>query len=268
MAAKVAIITYSTYGHIDALARELKEGIISAGGKADIFRVEETLSEDILEKMNAPLKDPDIPVATRETLVEYDGFLFGVPTRFGNVPAQWSAFWDRTGGLWVNGALSGKPAGIFVSTASYGGGQESTIKCCLTYLVHHGMIYVPLGYSHCFNELANLEEIHGGSAWGAGTLAGADLSRNVSELEITIARSQGKSFYEVVRLLSLKGTKKVKEGESVPHHSSHENNKKEHHILERKKHPYLARQDSRHLTPVGRPPGPVVPFSNAFCSIM
>ncbi|SCU97988.1 LAFA_0G14686g1_1 [Lachancea sp. 'fantastica'] len=205
---KIAIITYSLYGHIDTVAKSLVKGIEAAGGKADLFRVEETLPDEVLTKIHAPEK-PDIPIATAQTLEEYDAFLFGIPTRYGNVPAQWSAFWDRTGGLWVKGALQGKPAGIFVSTASYGGGQETTIKTALTYLVHHGMIYIPVGYKNSFAEFSNVEEIHGGSAWGAGTLAGADGSRTPSDLELRVAVAQGKAFYEIVQHFPLASTKKT-----------------------------------------------------------
>ncbi|SCV04937.1 LANO_0G14730g1_1 [Lachancea nothofagi CBS 11611] len=204
---KIAIITYSMYGHIDILAKSIQEGIVAAGGKADLFRVEETLPDEVLELMHAPAK-PDIPVATAQTLEEYDAFLFGVPTRYGNVPAQWSAFWDQTGGLWVKGSLHGKPAGVFVSTGSFGGGQELTVKSCMSYLVHHGLIFIPLGYKNTFAELSNLEEIHGGSPWGAGTLASGDGSRLPSELELRMAVTQGKAFYEIAQHFPLPSTKK------------------------------------------------------------
>ncbi|CCK73425.1 flavodoxin-like fold family protein NDAI_0G04400 [Naumovozyma dairenensis CBS 421] len=196
---KVAIITYSTYGHITTLARSIQKGVESAGGKADLFRVEETLPDEVLEQMNAPAKPDDIPVATEQIMGEYDAFLFGVPTRFGTMPAQWSSFWDKTGAMWAQGTLNGKVAGFFVSTSGYGGGQESTVKNCLSYLVHHGIIYVPLGYRDVFAELSNVEEVHGGSPWGAGTLAGADGSRQASELELRIAEIQGKTFYEAAK---------------------------------------------------------------------
>jgi NAD(P)H dehydrogenase (quinone) len=107
---------------------------------------------------------PDIPVASVDTLTEYDFFLFGIPTRFGNFPAQWKAFWDQTGGLWAKGALVGKMFGSFCSTASPGGGQESTILQSLSVSVHHGMVFVPLGYQ--VPGITNLEEVHGGSPWG------------------------------------------------------------------------------------------------------
>lgn len=135
--------------------------------------------------MPAPPK-PDYPIATNATLTEYDAFLFGIPTRFGNYPAQFKAFWDATGGLWGAGILHGKPAGVFVSTGSLGGGQETTVINALSVLVHHGMIFVPLGYAKAFGQLTNLNEVHGGSPWGAGAFAGADGSRQPSALELEI----------------------------------------------------------------------------------
>lgn len=120
--------------------------------------------------MHAPPK-PSVPVASASTLEEYDAFLFGIPTRFGNYPAQWKAFWDSTGGLWHSGALWGKYAGVFVSTATMGGGQETTVISALSTLAHHGIIYVPLGYKTAFGLLSNLSEVHGGSPWGAGTIS-------------------------------------------------------------------------------------------------
>lgn len=194
---KIAIVTYSLFGHIDSLARALKKGIESAGGTADIYRVEETLSDEILGKVGAPEKPADIPVATPETLLEYDAYLFGIPSRFGALPAQWAAFWDKTAALWTKGSLNGKVAGLFVSSAAFGGGQESVLKNAMNYLVHHGIIYIPLGYKNAFAELANIDEPHGGSPWGAGTMAASDLTRNPSDLELRIAQIQGKTFYEV-----------------------------------------------------------------------
>lgn len=196
---KVAIVTYSLYGHIDTLARALQKGVVSAGGEADLYRVEETLADEVLEMMHAPEKPSDIPVITPEKLVEYDAFLFGIPTRFGALPAQWSAFWDKTDSIWAEGAFHGKVAGFFVSSNSYGGGQEATIKSALDYLSHHGIIYIPLGYKNVLAELANIDEIHGGSPWGAGTLAGADGSRTASEIELRTAQIQGKTFYELAK---------------------------------------------------------------------
>lgn len=195
MAQKVAIIIYSMYHHIATMAEEVKRGIEAAGGSADIYQVPETLSEEVLAKLHAPAK-PNYPIATNDTLTSYNAFMFGIPTRYGNYPAQFKAFWDATGGLWAKGALAGKIAGIFVSTGTPGGGQEATAMNALSCLTHHGIIYVPLGYANCFAQLANLEEVHGSSPWGAGTFAGADGSRQPTKLELEIAHIQGKTFYQ------------------------------------------------------------------------
>ncbi|KAF5095711.1 hypothetical protein DV451_004564 [Geotrichum candidum] len=197
MAPKIAIIYYTTWGHVRNIALSVQAGVKAAGGEADLFQIPETLSEEVLEKMHAPAK-PEDPIATPETLKGYDGFLFGIPTRFGNFPAQWKAFWDATGGLWSTGALHGKYAGIFVSTGTPGGGQEITVLNALSVLAHHGLIYVPLGYKNSFAQLTNIEEVHGGSPWGAGAYANSDGSRTASALELEIAEIQGKSFYETV----------------------------------------------------------------------
>ncbi|BCR84377.1 putative NADH-quinone oxidoreductase Pst2 [Aspergillus chevalieri] len=197
MAPKVAIVFYSLYGHIVQLAEAEKKGIEAAGGQADIYQIPETLSEDVLTKMHAPPKSSH-PVATPEDLLNYDAVLFGIPTRYGNFPAQWKTFWDRTGGIWATGGFWGKYAGLFVSTGTLGGGQESTALAAMSTLAHHGFLYVPLGYKTTFAQLSNLTEIHGGSAWGAGTFAGADGSRQPTPLELEIAEAQGKAFYEHV----------------------------------------------------------------------
>ncbi|RMJ28989.1 protoplast secreted protein 2 [Aspergillus sp. HF37] len=194
MTPKIAIVYYSMYGHIQKLAEEERKGIESVGGKADIFQIAETLSDEVLGKMHAPGK-ASYPVAEPQKLLGYDAVLFGIPTRYGNFPAQWKAFWDKTGGIWTTGGFWGKYAGLFVSTGTLGGGQESTAIAAMSTLTHHGMIYVPLGYKTVFPMLANLNEVHGGSAWGAGTFAGADGSRQPTELELEIAHSQGKAFY-------------------------------------------------------------------------
>lgn len=194
----VGIIIYSLYGHIAKLAEAAKVGVEATGAKATIYQVPETLSDEILTKMHAPPK-PDYPIATPDTLTEYDAFLFGVPTRYGNFPAQWKAYWDTTGGLWAKGALQGKAAGVFVSTGTPGGGQEVTVLNSLSTLTHHGIIYVPLGYKNIFPLATNLEVVHGGSAWGAGTFAGADGSRQPNEIELEMAQIQGKTFAETVQ---------------------------------------------------------------------
>jgi len=194
---KVAIIIYSMYGHIAKMAESVKSGIESAGGTTTIFQIAETLPDEVLTKMHAPSK-PSYPVITPSQLTEFDAFIFGIPTRYGNFPAQWKAFWDATGGLWLKGALAGKFAGVFVSSGTPGGGQESTVISSMSTLVHHGMIFVPLGYKNTFPQLSNLTEVRGGSPWGSGTFAGADGSRQPSALELEIAYIQGKDFWETV----------------------------------------------------------------------
>ncbi|KAI8242173.1 Minor allergen Alt a 7 [Colletotrichum sp. SAR 10_99] len=199
MAPKIAIVYYSMYGHIRTLAEAEKAGIEKAGGTADLFQIAETLPEEVLAKMGAPPKPSDIPVLEDpSTLEAYDAFLLGIPTRYGTFPAQWKTFWDKTGKQWSSGGYWGKLAGLFISTASLGGGQESTAIAAMSTLAHHGIIYVPFGYAKAFPLMADLSEIHGGGPWGAGTFAGADGSRQPSEKELEIARIQGQSFYETV----------------------------------------------------------------------
>ncbi|KIW04145.1 NAD(P)H:quinone oxidoreductase, type IV [Verruconis gallopava] len=200
MAPKIAIVFYSMYGHIRQLAEAEKKGIEAAGGSATLFQVKETLPDDVLEKMGAlNAKDTSIPVLDDpKDLLEYDAFLFGIPTRFGNFSAQWKTFWDKTGQIWATGGYWGKYAGLFVSSGTPGGGQESTALAAMSTLAHHGLIYVPLGYKTVFPKLANFDEPHGGSPWGAGTFAGADGSRKPTQLELSIAEEQGKAFYGAV----------------------------------------------------------------------
>ncbi|KAJ6180010.1 hypothetical protein N7519_010471 [Penicillium mononematosum] len=183
MAPKIAIVYYSMYGHIKALAEAEKKGIESAGGQAEIFQIAETLNEEVLGKMHAPAK-ASYPVIEPADLLAFDAVLFDLLGQ------------DRwyLGHRW----LLGKYAGLFVSTGTQGGGQESTALASMSTLAHHGFIYVPLGYKTVFAQLSNLNEVHGGSAWGAGTFAGADGSRQPSALELEIATAQGKAFYETV----------------------------------------------------------------------
>ncbi|KAH3662267.1 hypothetical protein OGAPHI_005516 [Ogataea philodendri] len=190
--AKIAIVIYSLYHHVATLAKEVAKGVEAAGSTVEIFQVPETLTEDVLQKLHAPPR-PEFPIATPETLTKYDGILFGFPTRFGNVPAQIKAFFDATGGLWATGGLYHKTAGVFISTGS-GGGNEITIVNTLSFFSHQGLIYIPLGYAKAFADLTNLNEVHGGSPWGAGTIAGSDGSRQPTELELKVARIQGEEF--------------------------------------------------------------------------
>ncbi|PSR73376.1 hypothetical protein PHLCEN_2v10668 [Hermanssonia centrifuga] len=194
---RIAIIIYSMYGHISSMAEAVKSGIEKSGGQATVYQISETLPQDVLDKMHAPPK-PAYPILSPADLANFDAFIMGIPTRFGNFPAQWKSFWDATGQLWAAGALAGKYASVFVSTGTQGGGQETTAISAISTLVHHGIMYVPLGYSRTFSQLANISEIHGGSPWGAGTFAGPDGSRQPSALELEIASLQGQHFYETV----------------------------------------------------------------------
>lgn len=199
MAPKICIVFYSMYGHIKTLAEAEKKGVEKAGVHCDMYQLPETLPEEVLAKMYAPPKDSSIPVLeSPATLEGYDGMLLGIPTRYGNFPAQWKTFWDRTGGQWTKGGYHGKLGGLFISTGTMGGGQESTAISAMSTLAHHGIIYVPLGYGNCFGQLTDMSEIHGGSPWGAGTFAGGDGSRQPSEKELEIAMIQGESFAKTV----------------------------------------------------------------------
>ena len=199
----IHIVYYSMYGHVGALAKSIAKGVEAAGAEAKLFRVAETLPSEVLEKMHAPAADESIPVATPDTLVEADGILFGAPTRFGMIAAQMKALFDSTGGLWMKGALVGKPAGVFFSTGTQGGGQETTALTWLTQLVHHGMVFVPIGYASPL--LTDMSEIRGGSPYGAGTLAGADGSRTPSDKELELAEFQGKHFASIATKLKRGG---------------------------------------------------------------
>jgi NAD(P)H dehydrogenase (quinone) len=198
MSPRVAIVIYTMYGHIGKMAESVKAGIKSAGGDATIFQIPETLSSEVLAKMHAPDK-PQYPNIVPTDLPQYDAFVFGIPTRYGNFPGQWKAFWDQTGSLWASGALVGKYASAFVSTGTMGGGQEATIMNSLSTFVHHGLVFVPLGYGEAFPMLAQMDEIRGGSPWGAGTFAAGDGSRQPTELELKLAAHQGKHFYNIVK---------------------------------------------------------------------
>lgn len=197
MAPKIAVVYYSMYGHVKQLADAEVRGIEAAGGKADVYQVQETLPDEVLAKMYAPGQSKDVKIIEPEILEQYDGFLLGVPTRYGNFPAQWKAFWDKCGKQWATGAFQGKHAGYFVSTASPGGGQESTIIAAMSTLVHLGIIYVPLGYAKA-PHLLDTSEVRGGSPWGAGTFSNSDGSRQPTQKELEIAEAQGKDFYETL----------------------------------------------------------------------
>ncbi|KAI9321697.1 NAD(P)H:quinone oxidoreductase, type IV [Dichotomocladium elegans] len=195
MAPKVFIIIHTIYHHIYKLSLEIKKGLEASGVEVELYQVPETLSDEILTKMHA-LPKPDIPVITVDKLPLADGFVFGFGTRFGTMPAQVKAFLDATGQLWAKGALAGKFATTFFSTASQHGGQESTALTTVTYFAHHGIIYVPFGFAH--PHLFDNSEVVGGSPYGAGTVTNGDGSRQPSEKELEVAKTQGENFGKVV----------------------------------------------------------------------
>ncbi len=194
---KVLVLYYSMYGHIETMAKAVAEGARSVNDtEVTIKRVPEIMSEEAAEKAGAKL-DQAAPFATTSELADYDAIIFGTPTRFGNMCAQMRSFLDQTGGLWAGGKLIGKVGSVFTSTGTQHGGQETTITSFHTTLLHHGMIIVGVPYS-C-KEITDMNEITGGSPYGASTLAGADGSRQPSENEIIIARFQGAHVAEVAK---------------------------------------------------------------------
>lgn len=195
---RIFIVFYSMYGHVEGLARRMKKGVDGIDGvEGVLFRVPETLPPEVLEQMKVPAKGDDIPVISVEDLLEADGFLFGFPTRFGCMAAQMKAFFDSTGGLWRDQKLAGVPAGFFVSTGTQGGGQETTAWTAITQLAHHGMLYVPIGYTFGAG-MFKLDSIRGGSPYGAGVYSG-DGTREPSETELALAEHQGRYMALLVK---------------------------------------------------------------------
>ncbi len=186
---KVLVLYYSSYGHIETMAQAVAEGARAAGAEAAVKRVPELVPAEVAEKAGFKL-DQAAPVATVEELADYDAIVFGTPTRFGNMTAQMRNFLDQTGGLWAKGALIGKVGSVFTSSATQHGGQESTILTFIPTLMHHGMVVVGLPYS--FAGQSGLDEIKGGSPYGASTIAAADGSRQPSAVELEGARFQGR----------------------------------------------------------------------------
>jgi len=186
--AKILVLYYSTYGHIETMAYAVAEGARSTGAAVDVKRVPETVAAEIAQSSHFKL-DQTAPVATIAELPEYDAIVLGCPTRFGRMPAQMASFLDQAGGLWARGALNGKVGAAFTSTATQHGGQEVTLFSMITNLLHFGMIVVGLPYS--FQGQMTLDEIVGGSPYGATTIAGGRGERQPSALELEGARFQG-----------------------------------------------------------------------------
>jgi len=197
---KLLVLYYSTYGHVETLAEAIAEGARSVPGtEVALKRVPELMSKEVAEQAGAKL-DQKAPIASVEELAEYDGIVFGTPTRFGNMAAQMRNFLDQTGGLWFGGKLIGKVGSVFCSTGSQHGGQETTITSFHTTLLHHGMVVVGVPYSK--QNLMEVGEMSGGTPYGATTIAGSQGSRQPSANELAIARFQGEHVAKIAAKLS------------------------------------------------------------------
>jgi NAD(P)H dehydrogenase (quinone) len=195
---KVLVLYYSAYGHIETMAKAVAEGVREAGAAVDVKRVPELVPAEIAKASHYKL-DQAAPVARIEDLANYDAIIIGTGTRFGRIASQMANFLDQAGGLWAKGALHGKVGGAFASTATQHGGQETTLFSIITNLLHFGMVIVGLNYG--FAGQMKLDEITGGSPYGATTIAGGDGSRAPSDNELAAARYQGRVIAETAQKL-------------------------------------------------------------------
>ena len=187
--AKVLVLYYSSYGHMEQMAYAAAEGVRQAGGEAVVKRVPELVPEEIARSAYFKLDQP-APVATVSELPDYDAIILGVPTRYGRMASQMTNFWDQAGGVWVQGQLTGRVGSVMVSTATQHGGQETTLFAGITNLMHFGMVIVGLPYA--YQGQMSVEEIVGGSPYGATTLTGGQGQRQPSQNELDAARFQGR----------------------------------------------------------------------------
>jgi NAD(P)H dehydrogenase (quinone) len=196
---KVLVLYYSSYGHIETMANAIAEGVRAAGAEVDVKRVPELVPEEVARASHYKL-DQAAPIAKAADLVEYDAIIVGTGTRYGRMTSQMANFWDQTGGLWAQGKLIGKVGAAFTSTASQHGGQETTLMGIHTNLLHHGMVIVGLPYS--FQGQLKLDEVTGGSPYGATTIAAGDGSRQPTENELEGARFLGRHVAQVTAKLA------------------------------------------------------------------
>jgi NAD(P)H dehydrogenase (quinone) len=196
--ARILVLYYSMYGHVETMANVMADGARGAGATVTVKRVPELAPREVLEKAGAKL-DQAAPEASPQELDQYDAILIGSPTRYGRMAAQMAQFWDQTGGLWARGALIGKVAGAFTSTASQHGGQETTLMAIHTMAMHHGMVVVGLPYSA--SGLTRIDEVSGGSPYGATTIAGGKGERQPSANELELTRFQGRHVAEIAARL-------------------------------------------------------------------
>ncbi len=192
--AKLLVLYYSSWGHMEAMANAAAEGARGAGAEVTVKRVPELVPESVAKSAHYKL-DQAAPIAEPGELADYDAVIFGVPTRFGNMPAQMKQFLDQTGGLWAKGALVGKVGSVMTSTATQHGGQETTIITTQIVLQHHGMTIVPLSYAYAGQS--GVDKMRGGSPYGATAITDSDGSRWPSEQELEGAAFQGKRVAEI-----------------------------------------------------------------------
>ncbi len=196
--AKVLVLYYSAYGHIEAMANAVAEGAREAGATVDVKRVPELVPPDVAKASYYKI-DQAAPIAKIEDLANYDAIVVGTGTRFGRIASQMANFLDQAGGLWAKGALHGKVGGAFSSSATQHGGQETTLFSIITNLLHFGMVIVGLNYGYAGQM--GVKEVHGGSPYGATTITDGDGSRQPSENELAAARYQGKTIAEAAKKL-------------------------------------------------------------------
>ncbi|WP_026597123.1 NAD(P)H:quinone oxidoreductase [Methylobacterium sp. 77] len=187
--AKVLVLYYSSWGHVEQMANAVADGAREAGAEVSVKRVPELVPDEVAKQFHYKL-DQQAPIATVDELADYDAIIFGTPTRFGNMAAQMKQFLDQTGGLWAQGNLIGKVGSVFTSTASQHGGQETTLTSFHTVLLHHGMVIVGLPYA--FAGQTGVEQVKGGTPYGASTIADGDGSRQPNAVELDGARYQGR----------------------------------------------------------------------------
>jgi NAD(P)H dehydrogenase (quinone) len=196
---KILVLYYSSYGHIETMAHAVAEGVRGAGAQVDVKRVPELVPPEVAKSSHFKL-DQAAPIAAVDELANYDGIIFGTPTRFGNMTAQMRNFLDQAGGLWFQNKLVGKVASVFTSSATQHGGQETTILTFIPTILHLGMIYVGLPYS--FTGQFGHEEVKGSSPYVASTIAGPDGSRQPSAVELEAARFQGAHVAQIAAKLA------------------------------------------------------------------
>jgi NAD(P)H:quinone oxidoreductase, type IV len=206
MSVRVKVVFYSLYGHIYKMAQAIAEGAREVpGAEVELLQVRETLPDDVIEKMGATEAKKamaGVPIADPKKLGEAEAVIFGTGTRYGSATAQMQAFFDATGGLWSSGALVGKAGSLFTSSGTQHGGQETTLLNMMTFLLHHGMVVVGVPYAE--KGISYIEEVSGGSPYGASTITGSDGSRLPSENELKVARYQGRHVTEIAAKLARK----------------------------------------------------------------